>query len=101
MPARRPRWRRARPAWTRPGGRLDPPREGTDEAASGPNPDADVTSTGGIRCMMMRGGTSKGLYFLAADLPPQPEQRDALLLRIMGSGHPLQIDGLGGAHLLA
>jgi 4-oxalomesaconate tautomerase len=60
-----------------------------------------VTSTDGIRCMMMRGGTSKGLYFLAADLPPQPEQRDALLLRIMGSGHPLQIDGLGGAHSLA
>ena len=54
----------------------------------------------GIRCMMMRGGTSKGLYFLASDLPPQPAQRDALLLRIMGSGHPLQIDGLGGAHSL-
>ncbi len=50
--------------------------------------------------MMMRGGTSKGLYFLASDLPPQPAQRDELLLRIMGSGHPLQIDGLGGAHSL-
>jgi 4-oxalomesaconate tautomerase len=50
--------------------------------------------------MMMRGGTSRGLYFLAADLPRQSEQRDALLLRIMGSGHPLQIDGLGGAHPL-
>ena len=60
-----------------------------------------MTTTDGIRCMMMRGGTSKGLYFLAADLPPQPGQRDALLLRIMGSGHPLQIDGLGGAHSLA
>jgi 4-oxalomesaconate tautomerase len=55
----------------------------------------------GIRCMLMRGGTSKGLYFLASDLPQRPEQRDALLLRIMGSGHPLQIDGLGGAHPLA
>ena len=54
----------------------------------------------GIRCMLMRGGTSKGLYFLAADLPEAPAQRDALLLRIMGSGHPLQIDGLGGAHPL-
>ncbi len=53
-----------------------------------------------IRCMLMRGGTSKGLYFLASDLPQRPEQRDALLLRIMGSGHPLQIDGLGGAHPL-
>jgi 4-oxalomesaconate tautomerase len=51
--------------------------------------------------MMMRGGTSKGLYFLASDLPQQTGQRDALLLRIMGSGHPLQIDGLGGAHSLA
>ncbi|HTZ94703.1 MAG TPA: 4-oxalomesaconate tautomerase [Streptosporangiaceae bacterium] len=50
--------------------------------------------------MMMRGGTSKGLYFLASDLPLQPERRDGLLLRIMGSGHPLQIDGLGGAHSL-
>ena len=61
----------------------------------------DVRASDGIRCMMMRGGTSKGLYFLAADLPAQPGQRDALLLRIMGSGHPLQIDGLGGAHSLA
>ncbi len=60
-----------------------------------------MRATDGIRCMMMRGGTSKGLYFLAADLPPQPDQRDALLLRIMGSGHPLQIDGVGGAHPLA
>jgi 4-oxalomesaconate tautomerase len=55
----------------------------------------------GIRCMLMRGGTSKGLYFLASDLPQRPELRDALLLQIMGSGHPLQIDGLGGAHPLA
>jgi 4-oxalomesaconate tautomerase len=54
----------------------------------------------GIRCMLMRGGTSKGLYFLASDLPQEPEQRDSLLLRIVGSGHPLQIDGLGGAHPL-
>jgi 4-oxalomesaconate tautomerase len=50
--------------------------------------------------MLMRGGTSKGLYFLAADLPADPRQRDELLLAIMGSGNPLQIDGLGGAHPL-
>src|SRR5215469_5531257 len=50
--------------------------------------------------MMMRGGTSRGLYFLASDLPAQPRERDALLVRIMGSGHPLQIDGVGGAHPL-
>jgi 4-oxalomesaconate tautomerase len=60
-----------------------------------------VSQVDGIRCMMMRGGTSKGLYFLAADLPGDPGQRDSLLLRIMGSGHPLQIDGLGGGHSLA
>jgi 4-oxalomesaconate tautomerase len=54
----------------------------------------------GVRCMMMRGGTSKGLYFLAADLPDRPADRDRLLLRLMGSGHPLQIDGLGGTHPL-
>jgi 4-oxalomesaconate tautomerase len=54
----------------------------------------------GTRCMMMRGGTSRGLYFLASDLPEQPTERDSLLLRVMGSGHPLQIDGLGGMHPL-
>jgi len=45
----------------------------------------------------MRGGTSKGAYFLARDLPGDPADRDALLLRIMGSPDPRQIDGLGGA----
>jgi 4-oxalomesaconate tautomerase len=56
---------------------------------------------GGVRCMMMRGGTSKGLFFLASELPDLPGERDALLLRIMGSGNPLQVDGVGGAHPLA
>ena len=51
--------------------------------------------------MLMRGGTSKGLYFLATDLPPDPAERDALLLAVMGSGHPMQVDGVGGAHPLA
>jgi 4-oxalomesaconate tautomerase len=51
----------------------------------------------GIRAMWMRGGTSKGGYFLAEDLPSDPAARDALLLRIMGSPDPRQIDGLGGA----
>lgn len=55
----------------------------------------------GVRCMLMRGGTSKGLFFLASDLPADPAARDTLLLKIMGSGHPLQIDGAGGAHPLA
>lgn len=57
-------------------------------------------SGGGVRCMLMRGGTSKGAYFLADDLPAQPAARDALLLRVMGSPDPRQIDGLGGAHPL-
>lgn len=47
--------------------------------------------------MWMRGGTSKGGYFLADDLPTDVAERDALLLRIMGSPDPRQIDGLGGA----
>ncbi|MEE1765108.1 4-oxalomesaconate tautomerase [Streptomyces sp. SP18BB07] len=54
----------------------------------------------GIRCTLMRGGTSKGAYFLAEDLPAAPADRDALLLRVMGSPDPRQIDGLGGAHPL-
>ncbi|MEV6181509.1 4-oxalomesaconate tautomerase [Streptomyces sp. NPDC052016] len=48
----------------------------------------------------MRGGTSKGAYFLAGDLPPEPAARDDLLLRVMGSPDDRQIDGLGGAHPL-
>jgi len=54
----------------------------------------------GIRCMLMRGGTSKGAFFLHDDLPSDPKERDALLLRIMGSPDPRQIDGVGGAHPL-
>lgn len=54
----------------------------------------------GVRCMMIRGGTSKGAYFLAEDLPSAPSERDALLLSLMGSPDPRQVDGLGGAHPL-
>lgn len=54
----------------------------------------------GIRCMLMRGGTSKGAYFLADDLPADSAERNALLLRIMGSPDPAQIDGIGGGHPL-
>ena len=50
--------------------------------------------------MQMRGGTSKGLYFLAEDLPADSAERDDLLLRVMGSPDPRQIDGVGGAHPL-
>jgi len=51
----------------------------------------------GVRCMWMRGGTSKGGYFLASDLPVDTAERDAFLLRVMGSPDPRQIDGMGGA----
>ena len=51
----------------------------------------------GVRCMWMRGGTSKGGYFLKDDLPADPAARDAFLLKVMGSPDPRQIDGLGGA----
>ena len=47
--------------------------------------------------MWMRGGTSKGGYFLAEDLPADPHARASFLLRIMGSPDPRQIDGMGGA----
>ncbi len=50
-----------------------------------------------IACMWMRGGTSKGGYFLEADLPADPAERDRVLLAVMGSPDPRQIDGLGGA----
>ncbi|SDJ54448.1 4-oxalomesaconate tautomerase [Aliiruegeria lutimaris] len=53
--------------------------------------------TEGIRCMWIRGGTSKGGYFLASDLPTDTGERDAILLGIMGSPDPRQIDGMGGA----
>jgi 2-methylaconitate cis-trans-isomerase PrpF len=49
-----------------------------------------------IPCVLMRGGTSKGPVFLAWDLPVSIEQRDELLLDLMGSGHELEIDGIGG-----
>ncbi len=50
----------------------------------------------GVRAMWMRGGTSKGGYFLAEDLPADPIRRDAFLLAAMGSPDPRQIDGMGG-----
>jgi 4-oxalomesaconate tautomerase len=48
-------------------------------------------------CMWMRGGTSKGGYFLKDDLPADTAKRDAFLLAVMGSPDPRQIDGMGGA----
>ena len=50
-----------------------------------------------IRCMLFRGGTSKGAFFLENDLPKDIKERNKLLLRIMGSPDAKQIDGIGGA----
>jgi 4-oxalomesaconate tautomerase len=53
-----------------------------------------------IPYMQFRGGSSKGVYFLATDLPEDESLRDLVLLSIMGGGDARQIDGLGGAHPL-
>jgi 4-oxalomesaconate tautomerase len=53
-----------------------------------------------VRCLLMRGGTSKGAYFLADDLPADPALRDRVILAAFGSPDPRQIDGIGGAHPL-
>ena len=53
-----------------------------------------------VPCVLMRGVTSKGTYFLASDLPADPATRDRVLLAVMGSPDPRQIDGVGGANPL-
>ena len=53
-----------------------------------------------VRCVLMRGGTSKALFFHERDVPPPGFQRDRFLLRAMGTPDVLQIDGLGGSRLV-
>src|SRR5436190_17006185 len=53
-----------------------------------------------IPCLFMRGGTSRGPFFLESDLPADPALRDKVLLAAMGSPDVRQIDGLGGADTL-
>ncbi len=53
-----------------------------------------------IPCLIMRGGTSRGPYFHAADLPGDVATRDRILLAVMGSPDLRQIDGIGGADTL-
>ena len=53
-----------------------------------------------IPCVLMRGGTSRGPYFLASDLPAEAAERDHVLIQVMGAGHELQVDGIGGGHPL-
>lgn len=50
-----------------------------------------------IKCVLMRGGTSRGPFFKDEDLPADMETRKHVLLRVMGSPHVRQIDGIGGA----
>jgi len=55
-----------------------------------------MTQTSYIACMMIRGGTSKGAYFLSDDLPKNESQRNEFLVNVMGSGDNQQINGIGG-----
>ena len=59
-----------------------------------------MTSQTKIPCVLMRGGTSKGTYFLASDLPADEALRDHVLLSVMGSPDARQIDGVKGANPL-
>jgi 4-oxalomesaconate tautomerase len=59
-----------------------------------------VSSQRAIPCLVLRGGTSKGLYFHARDLPEDVATRDAVLLAAMGSPDVREIDGMGGGHPL-
>ena len=61
---------------------------------------ADPPDQIAIRCTILRGGTSKGVYLLANDVPAPGPARDRLLKRMMGTPDLLQIDGLGGARLI-
>jgi 2-methylaconitate isomerase len=53
-----------------------------------------------VRCVLMRGGTSKALFFHVQDVPPPGPRRDSFLLRAMGTPDVLQIDGMGGSRLV-
>ena len=53
-----------------------------------------------IPCVIMRGGTSRGPFFLESDLPQDPALRDQMLIAAMGSPHALQVDGIGGGNSL-
>jgi 4-oxalomesaconate tautomerase len=61
------------------------------------NTDSDLRS---VPCILMRGGTSRGPFFLESDLPSDVAARNRVLLAAMGSPDKRQIDGLGGAHPL-
>src|SRR5499425_1944637 len=73
-------------------------RKSRSSASSTSESDNRMTSSQTpIPCTLMRGGTSKGPFFLASDLPADTELRDRVLLAAMGSPDIRQIDGIGGA----
>ena len=51
-----------------------------------------------VPCVLMRGGTSRGPFFLEADLPGDPKERERFLIAAMGSPHGLQVNGIGGGN---
>ena len=53
-----------------------------------------------LRCAIVRGGTSKGVFIMRNEYPKDPAKRDAVILAIYGSPDVRQIDGLGGADVL-
>ena len=53
-----------------------------------------------VPCAIVRGGTSKGIFFKEHDVPPPGKLRDKLILRVFGSPDQRQIDGLAGANSL-
>lgn len=53
-----------------------------------------------IPCTMMRGGTSRGPFFLASDLPEALSAKERVLLAVMGTGNTTQVDGIGGGSSL-
>lgn len=60
-----------------------------------------MTRQTAIPAMLFRGGTSRGPFFRAGDLPADPELRDDVLRAVIGSASPLTIDGVGGGHPLS
>jgi len=51
-----------------------------------------------IPFLLMRGGTSRGPYFLRDDLPSDQNELSKILVSVIGAGHPLNIDGIGGGN---
>jgi 2-methylaconitate cis-trans-isomerase PrpF len=54
----------------------------------------------GIKCVYARGGSSKALFLIRDDIPPPGSLRDKVLLRLVGSPDPIQIDGMGGSRIV-